>query len=156
VSDGRDHWYRSFVAVGIDASERRARGRRLVVILMVALAVVVGALAWRLLSTRALDDRTESATAELRRLWRPVDLPELADQYASAVTDANTSGDYREAFGLFPRTEESTFSTGGFGRGGAFEGAYAVEAWGRNRCLAIRVTGPAPNRLRLRVVDRDC
>jgi hypothetical protein len=123
---------------------------------MVVLAVVVGALSWRLLSSRALDDRTDAAVAELRRLWRGVDVRALADDYSAAVTAANDTGDYRAAFALFPKTEESTLSDAGFGRGWSFDGAYEVDTWGRHRCIPLRVTGPTPNRLVVRVRDGEC
>jgi hypothetical protein len=54
------------------------------------------------------------------------------------------------------RTEEPSLADAGFGRGWSFEGAYDVDAWGSNRCIARRVTGPMPNRLVVRVRDSEC
>jgi len=126
------------------------------IVLVVGVALTA-ALAWRRLTDRAVSNKAESATAQLRQKWRAVDLDELQRRYVQAVAAANDKGNFDEASALLPDPTEAEFFLGGFVRGGAFEGSYNVSAgWGGHRCIQIRVVGPAPNRIAFQQHDGEC
>ena len=133
----------------MDAGERRSRGHRLVIIFIVVFGVLGGALGWRLLSGRALDRDTDRAKAELREQWQPMDLGELDRQYSASAVDGQVTDD------LFPKTDAARPFMTVF-RAGGVDANYVISAWGRERCLSARVTGPAPNRVRFQERDGDC
>jgi hypothetical protein len=145
------------VAQTIDAGERRARRTRLLIIVAVVVVLLTAGLTWRRLTERAVDNKAASAAAELRQVWRPVDLNDLQDRYSAATIDASDSGDFDEAYALIPQAEDADFFIGGFVRGGAFEAAYNVSAgWGGHRCVKIRVVGPAPNHVAVQEHRGEC
>ena len=71
--------------------ERRGRRRRLIVIVVVAGLILAGFLLFGELRGRALDDKADAATTELRPAWRAIDLQGLRDAYNQATVDAGTT-----------------------------------------------------------------
>ncbi len=146
------------MAQALEPTESRARGRRLIIIFVVVFVILVAGGAVRYFQNRALDDKTDAATAELRRGWRPVDLAALHASYAAAEDKAFVAndGDYSAEEQLFPPTSESTLSVRKFAPDGTFAAAYLVEAAGRERCIVVHVHPPAPNRVKLQQRDGNC
>jgi hypothetical protein len=144
------------ITPGLDPAERRARGRRLLIIFAVVFVLLVGGLGWRVWSGHELDTKTEAAKSELRGTWSSVDLLALNFDYSAATTQANATGDYAAAERLFPRVHHSTFRGAEFVRGGVVTAQYDVSAWHRDRCISVRVTGPVPNRIDFRVTEQAC
>jgi hypothetical protein len=136
------------MAERVDATERRARGHRLIIIFVVAFVILGGGLALRTLRNRSLDHKADSAMSELRPQWQAIDLAKLSDDYANATTAANDTGDYSKAFGLFPRTSQAEFASATFDHLGIVHAAYSIDAWGgAHECLGVLVSAPTPNRV---------
>jgi hypothetical protein len=145
------------VAQALDASERRARGRRLIIICSFIAVLLIGGLVWRRATDRAVSSKADSAMVELRRAWRVVDLDDLQRQYSVATTAANDTGDDGRAVALFPQPRDAELFVGTFVRGGVFEASYNVSAgWGGHRCVQMRVVGPAPNRIAFQEHGGEC
>jgi hypothetical protein len=116
---------------------------------VVLFVLLGGALGCRLLSGRALDQDTDQATTEPRQQWQPIDLDELDRQYSASAADDQVTDE------LFPKTSAARpFQT--IFRAGGVDATYVISAWGRERCLFVRVTGPVPNRVRFQERDGDC
>lgn len=146
--------YHSVVTETVDQAVLRQRGRRLVIIVVVIALLLVAILAWGRLTGESLDKASDAAQAELREVWRSVDLRKLNVEYANETTKAWESGNYGRAVRLFPRVEDADFLSASFERGDVVEARYIVSASGRERCLLVRVEGPAPNAVRILQVDR--
>ncbi|MET0275285.1 MAG: hypothetical protein ABW211_00405 [Acidimicrobiia bacterium] len=146
------------MAQALEPAESRARGKRLIIIFVVVFVFFASAGVWRYLQNRAIDDKTDAATAELRRDWRPVDLASLQSAYAAADAKAFAAndGDYSAMERVFPPTRESTMGAREFGPDGAFVAEYLVQAQGRERCLVVHVRPPTPNRVQIQQRDGDC
>ncbi|MET0627487.1 MAG: hypothetical protein ABW033_03410, partial [Acidimicrobiia bacterium] len=76
-------------------------------------------------------------------------------RYSQAITAANSTGNFDEAYALLPQPDDAEFFQGGFVRDGAFEASYNVSAgWGGHRCISLRVSRnqpAAPNTMALRM-----
>lgn len=142
------------MAETVDQATLRQRSRRLVIIVVVIALFLAANFAWGALSGESLDNAADAAEAELREVWRPVDLRGLNFAYANEATKAWASSDYGSAAKLFPRVKDSDFLTASFDRADVVEARYIVTASGRERCLLVRVEGPAPNAVRILQVDR--
>lgn len=139
--------YGFWVTETLDQEAVRSRRRRLAIIIGVIGVLLTAALVWGKRTNESLDRAADSAKTELRELWRPVDLRTLNSDSASAVVGASDSGNYGSALRLLPQVERSTFLSAQFVRGDVVDAKYAVRASGRERCLLVRVEGPAPNRV---------
>jgi hypothetical protein len=130
-----------------DPGEQRARRRRLVVIVVAWIVVIAGFVTWRVVTDRAVDDRSDTIEAQLRRVWRDVDLVDLQDRVDAAQLDDDETG-RNSAFALFPQPADGKFFSGGFVGRNELVARYTVETdLAGHGCVAIRVRGPAPNRL---------
>ena len=138
----------------VDRAALRSRRRRLGIIVVVIGVLLIAMLAWGKRTNSSLDRASTEARTELRELWRPVDLRTLNSDYASAVVKASDSGNYGSAQRLFPKAERSTFLSAQFVRGDVVDAQYIVRASGRERCLLVRVEGPAPNQVLFKQTDR--
>src|SRR4051794_35371162 len=129
----------------ITAAERRARRRRLVIILVVAAVIVGGIFTVAMIRRHSLDDKADSATADLRSKWRTVDLVRLRDAYDQAVIDAHDSGNYDATIELFPQSSEAGFVTADINTPGVMYATYRVDGWGgSSECLFVTAKGTSP------------
>jgi hypothetical protein len=142
----------------ITAEERRARRRRLVIILVVAAVILVGIFAVVTIKNHSLNDKADSATAELRSKWRTVDLASLRGAYDQAVVAAHDSGNYDATVRLFPQSSEASFVTADINTLGVMHATYRVDGWGgSSECLFVTAKGTTPpNRVTFDRGDSHC
>jgi hypothetical protein len=136
-------------------SEQRSRRTRLVIILVAWAVAIGGFVTWRVGTDSAVDDEADAIETQLRRVWRPVDLVALEDRFLDAQLDDDETG-VNTAFALFPQPEDGEFFSGGFVSNNEFVARYTVDTgFAGHGCVAVRVRGPAPNRLTFARHD-DC
>ena len=135
------------VAEVLTEGERRGRRRRLIVIVVVAGLILAGFLVFGRLRGRALDDKADAATTELRPAWRAIDLQGLRDAYNQATVDANNSGDFSKSIKLFPRSHDATFNSADLSTPGAVAARYSIDTWAGSECLDVVARSPVPNRV---------
>lgn len=131
----------------LDETEKRARRRRLVIILVVAGLIVAAFLAFGLLRNRALSDKADAAKADLLPQWRDVDLAALSQSYDDATFDADATGDYSAIFKVFPTTNDATIVNADLNRAGVARAAYSLETWAGDECLLVVARASVPNRV---------
>ena len=135
------------MAAVLDDAERRARRRRLIIIVVVAALIVAGLLLFGQLRRRALDDKSDAATTDLRPAWREIDLEGLRAAYNQVATDANTTGDYSAVVKLLPTSNDASFVSADLSTAGAIAARYSIETWAGSECLDVVVHSATPNRV---------
>lgn len=119
----------------------------MIIILVVAVLILGGFVVFSRVRNRAIDDKADAATTDLRSAWRDVDLARLREAYDEANTQASASGDYSASIKLIPTSDDATFISADLSRPSEVAARYSVETWAGNECLDVVTRSPVPNRV---------
>ena len=118
--------------------ERRARHRRLVVIIVVAGVLGGCLLVLGAVRNHSLDDNTDLAVGELQSKWQNADLVAMNTAYNEALHESAETGDSSAFVAVFPAVHHADFSGGQFVKSGLVEANYTVHGWGGGtQCLSV-------------------